>query len=86
MFTKILQPSATIDGCCSKYSKGCGDEMRILGTHMDTPSLLVIVDDGSPQAASGVNAGSRQGDGGQMNHEHGEPNGQRRQHLLESPK
>ena len=43
-------------------------------THMVIPGMFPVVDDGSPKAPSWVDAGASDGDGGQMDQEHREPN------------
>ena len=48
---------------------------------MVIPWLVLVVDDGGAEAPGGVDAGAGDGDGGQVDHEHGEPDGERRQHL-----
>jgi hypothetical protein len=45
------------------------------------PGLVVVVDDRGSQAPRRVDAGAGDGDGGQVHHEHGEPNWERSQHL-----
>ena len=47
---------------------------------MVIPSSLLVVDDGRTQTPRRIDAGSSDGDGGQMNQEHREADGQRRQH------
>ena len=47
---------------------------------MVIPSSLLVVDDGRTQTPRRIDAGSGDGDGGQMNQEHREADGQRRQH------
>ena len=51
------------------------------GTYVVVPWLVLVVDDGGAEAPGGVDAGAGDGDGGQVDHEHGEPDGERRQHL-----
>lgn len=48
---------------------------------MVVPCLLLVVDDGGADAPGRVDARAGDGDGGQVHHEHGEPDGQRREHL-----
>ena len=45
------------------------------------PGLVLVVDDGGPEAPGRVDAGAGDGDGGQVDHEHGEANREGRQHL-----
>nr|ACR37658.1 unknown [Zea mays] len=44
------------------------------------PGLVLVVDDRGSQAPRRVDAGAGDGDGGQVHHEHGEPNRKRGQH------
>jgi hypothetical protein len=45
------------------------------------PGLGLVVDDGRSQAPGRVDAGASDGDGGQVHHEHGEPDWQGSKHL-----
>ena len=47
---------------------------------MVIPSSLLVVDDGRTQTPCRIDVSSGDGDGGQMNQEHREADGQRRQH------
>ena len=51
------------------------------GTYVVVPWLVLVVDDGGAEAPGGVDAGAGDGDGGQVDHEHGEPDGKRSKHL-----
>jgi hypothetical protein len=46
------------------------------------PWFVLVVDDGGAEAPGGVDAGAGDGDGGQVDHEHGEPDGKRSEHLI----
>ena len=48
---------------------------------MVIPGLVLVVDDCSAKAPSRVDAGPGDGDGGEVHHEHGEPDGEWCQHL-----
>ena len=50
-------------------------------TYLVVPGLVLVVDDRGSQAPRRVDAGAGDGDGGQVHHEHGEPNRKRGQHL-----
>ena len=50
-------------------------------TYVVIPGMVPVVDDGSAKAPCRVDAGAGDGDGGQVHHEHGEPNWERSQHL-----
>ena len=56
-----------------RLSKGC--------TYMVIPSVLPVVDDGSSETPGRINAGSGDGNGGQMDQKHCKPNGKRSQNL-----
>jgi hypothetical protein len=47
------------------------------------PGLVVVVDDSSAQAPGRVDAGAGDRDGGQVDHEHREPDWERSKHLNE---
>ena len=49
--------------------------------YLVVPGLVLVVDDRGSQAPGRVDAGAGDGDGGQVHHEHGEPNGEGSQHL-----
>lgn len=49
--------------------------------YMVIPGLVIVVDHGGAEASGRVDAGASDGDGGQMNHEHREPNWKWGQHL-----
>ena len=49
---------------------------------MVIPATVLIEDDGCAETASGVDAGAGDGDGGQVNQEHSEPNWQGCQNLI----
>lgn len=51
-------------------------------THVVIPGMVPVVDDGSPKAPSWVDAGASDGDGGQVDQEHREPNRQRGEDLF----
>ena len=53
---------------------------------MVIPGLVVVVDDSSAQAPGRVDAGAGDRDGGQVDHEHREPNWERSKHLNERTK
>jgi hypothetical protein len=46
-------------------------------TYLVVPGLVLVVDDRGSQAPRRVDAGAGDGDGGQVHHEHGEPNWER---------
>jgi hypothetical protein len=46
------------------------------------PGLVVVVDHGGAKAPGWVDAGAGDGDRGQVDHEHGEPDGKRSEHLI----
>ena len=48
---------------------------------MVVPRLLLVVDDGGAEGARRVDAGAGDGDGGQVDQEHGEPDWQRGKDL-----
>ena len=50
-------------------------------TYVVIPGLVLVVDDGGAQAPGRVDAGAGDGDGGQVDHEHGEPDGEGSQNL-----
>ena len=50
-------------------------------TYLVVPGLVLVVDDRGSQAPRRVDAGAGDGDGGQVHHEHREPNWERSQHL-----
>ena len=50
---------------------------------MVIPGLVVVVDDSSAQAPGRVDAGTGDRDGGQVDHEHREPDWERSKHLNE---
>ena len=50
-------------------------------TYLVIPGLVLVVDDRGSQAPGRVDAGAGDGDGGQVHHEHGEPNWEGSQHL-----
>ena len=50
-------------------------------TYLVIPGFVIVVDDGSTKAPSRVDTSSSDRNGTQVNHEHGEPNWQRSQHL-----
>lgn len=51
------------------------------GSYHVIPCMVLVVDDGSPETPSRVNASSSDRNGGQVNQEHCEPNGKRSQNL-----
>lgn len=53
---------------------------------MVIPGLVVVVDHGGAQAPGGVDAGAGDGDRGQVDHEHGEPDWKRSKHLVNKSK
>jgi hypothetical protein len=53
-------------------------------TYVVIPGLVVVVDHGGAQAPGRVDAGAGDGDGGQVDHEHREPDWKRSQHLNSS--
>jgi len=46
------------------------------------PGLVLVVDHGGAEAPGRVDAGAGDGDRGQVDHEHGEPDGKRSKHLI----
>lgn len=48
---------------------------------MLVPNFAIVVDNSSTEAPCWVNPGTSDGNGGQVNHENGKPNGQWGQHL-----
>jgi hypothetical protein len=50
-------------------------------TYVVIPWLVLVVDDGGAQAPGRVDAGAGDGDGGQVDHEHGEADGEGSQNL-----
>ena len=53
-------------------------------TDLIVPGFFFVVNDGGAEAPSGVDAGSGDGDGGQMDDEHREPDREWSQHLPEA--
>ena len=51
-------------------------------TYVVIPGLVVVVDHGGAEAPGRVDAGAGDGDRGQVDHEHGEPDGKRSKHLI----
>ena len=49
---------------------------------MVIPGLVLVVDHGGAEAPGRVDAGAGDGDRGQVDHEHGEPDGKRSKHLI----
>ena len=49
---------------------------------MVIPGLVLVVDHAGAEAPGRVDAGAGDGDRGQVDHEHGEPDGKRSKHLI----
>lgn len=52
-----------------------------MNTYLIIPSLVLVVDNCSSKASSGVDSGAGDWDGGQVNHEYGESDWERSQNL-----
>jgi hypothetical protein len=57
------------------------DEYIYIQTYLVIPGLSLVKDDGGAQAPGRVDVGAGDGGCGQVDHEHGEPDWEGRQHL-----
>ena len=56
-------------------------EKSVVFTHVVRPGMVLVVNDGGAKAPRRVDAGAGDRDGGQVDHEHGEPDGEGSQNL-----